>query len=155
MPNLVDVNSLKQKLLINLYKIQTLDNFMIFLCDKYPITFLGDDYEFLPSTISGIGTAEGAEEVRPTWNIANPSNFLNSIALSDSLEGSQVTHYQAHIDPANTLTYDILSVNIWQIYQIPSITKELVIQLRTLTDIPAARIPPRGHYPPEFPHTSI
>lgn len=155
MINLVQANALKQVSRINLYKVHTLDNHLIFISDAYEIQFLGDTYEVIENSISGIGSAEGNEEVRPVWKIGNPNSFLHSIALSNTLEGAQITHYQ--LQPSLTIPneFEILSVFMWQLTQIMSVTTELVVQLRTLTDIPAARIPHKGYYPPDYPHVSL
>lgn len=153
--DLVKVNNLNQTLNINLIKVQLLNNTEIFISDSFPCDYLGDHYEYIPNTLTGASQQEGDEESRPTWKIANPHYMFNSIVLSDTLEGALITRYQVKNLETPIPTFELLSSNVWQIYQVISINTEVVLQLRTLTDIPSARIPPRGFYPPAFPHVKV
>lgn len=156
MTDFVQANALEQDSLINLIKVRTVDNQFIYIADKFPCDYLGDHYEKLDNNLTGASQQEGDEESRPNWKFANPNFAFNSLVLNNnSLEGALVTRYQMRVKYTPDLVLELVSNNVWQLFQVVSVGTEINCQLRTLTDIPAARLPRRGFYPPGFPHVKV
>lgn len=152
MLDLSNTHALEQTLVLNLFKVRLLNGIQFFICDKYEVTFMGDTYNFMPNTLTGMSEAEGTEKSRPNWSVANPNNTLTSVAISGELEGGLVTRYQVAV--SDLAMGGSVRTDLWQIYQLVGVSSYVALKLRALTDIPNSTIPPRGYFPPDFPSVS-
>ena len=149
--NLVTATNLEQLKKVNLFKIITVDQNEIYMCDTFTIEdFLGDKYDFRSCAIQGAGQSFTNEYIRPMFNFENPNFMFNQYVLGKNLDYAQIIHYEMLFESANGLNGRVVSTNVWQIYQISSVSTQISVKLRALSDCPNKTIPPRAYYAPEF-----
>lgn len=141
---------LKQDEFLLLFTIKTPTNYIARFCSKYPVTFMGHEYDFLPCEISGLHDTITEEASRPTLEVHNPSNMFNPIALSGDLEGAVVTLIRVKESDLAEVGAVETVVNLWKIYRMISITNTVKMELRKFSDFPKGRFPVRGYYPPDY-----
>ena len=125
--NLVTATNLEQLKKVNLFKIITVDQNEIYMCDSFT-----------------------NEYIRPMFNFENPNFMFNQYVLGKNLDYAQIIHYEMLFESANGLNGRVVSTNVWQIYQIASVSTQISVKLRALSDCPNKTIPPRAYYAPEF-----
>ena len=141
---------LKQDEFLLLFTVVTPTGFISRFCSKYPVTFMGVDYEFLPNKISGIHDSATEELSRPSWEIQNPHGMFNKIAISGELEGAIVDLIRVRESDLASGGYVETRLDKWRIYRIVSVNTMLQLELRKISDFPKGKFPVRGYYPPDF-----
>lgn len=149
--NLVNASQLEQVKKVNLFKIVTVDQNEIYMCDTFKVAdFLGDEYRFTSCGLQGAGQSFTNEYIRPMFNFENPNYMYNQYVLGKNLDYAQLVHYEMLFDSSNGLDGKVIATNIWQVYQVSGIGTQITLKLRALSDCPNTTIPPRGYYAPEF-----
>lgn len=152
--DLVMATKLEQIQKVNLFKIVTVDQNEIYMCDTFTVEdFLGDKYPYVSCAIEGAGQSTTNEYQRPTFNFANPGFRYNQYVLNKKLDYAQIVHYELQFSVGSTTNGSVVSTNVWQVYQLAAVTTQISLKLRALSDCPNTNIPPRAYFAPEF--TSI
>lgn len=152
--NVLSAIDLKQDEFLLLFTLQTPNGYLARFCSKYPVSFLGLDYEHLPNEISGLHETITEEVSRPSWTIQNPMNVFNKIAISGELEGSIVDLVRVKESELNESSPNVI-VNRWKVYRLVSVNTVLRLELRKIADFPQGRFPVRGYYAPDFRSVSV
>lgn len=149
--DLVNATKLEQRRKVNLFKIITVDQNEIYMCDTFTIKdFLGDEYRYMSCAIQGTGQTTTNEYLRPTFQFENPNFMYNQYVLGKNLDYAQITHYEMLFSSEKDIVGQVVSTNVWQVYQISNVTTQITLKLRALSDCPSVGIPPRAYYSPEF-----
>lgn len=149
--DLVNVTDLEQIRKVNLFKIVTVDQKEIYLCDSFTVQdFLGDEYTFMSCAISGNSQTFNNEYVRPMFEFENPNFMFNQYLLGKNLDYALITHYEMQFESEDGLDGLLLATSVWQVYQVSGISTKITLRLRAISDCPNTTIPPRAYYAPEF-----
>lgn len=149
--NLVNATKLEQIKKVNLFKIITVDQNEIYMCDSFTVAdFLGDKYIFMSCAIQGAGQSFTNEYVRPSFNFENPNFRFNQYVLGKNLDYAQLVHYEMQFAYEGDPEAKVIATQVWQVYQIAGVSTQISLKLRALSDCPNATIPPRAYYAPEF-----
>ena len=70
------------------------------------------------------------------FNFENPNFMFNQYVLGKNLDYAQIIHYEMLFESANGLNGRVVSTNVWQIYQIASVSTQISVKLRALSDCP-------------------
>jgi phage-related protein len=134
-----------------LFTITTPNNVVFRMCSKYPVNFMGIQYEFLPHSLTGLQESTGEEKSRPQLEITNPRGVLTKIALSGDLEGADVSLIRISELEFKNNNVTETRVDRWRVYRIISIsTQQVALELRGISDFPKGKFPYRGYYAPDF-----
>ena len=154
--NLVNASNLEQIKKVNLFKIVTVDQNEIYMCDTFTISdFLGDEYRFMSCALQGAGQSFTNEYVRPQFSFENPNFMFNQYVLEKNLDYAQIVHYEMIFDTSEGINGQVISTNVWQIYQVSNVSTQITVKLRALSDCPNTNIPPRSYYAPEFSSVNV
>ena len=140
---------LKQDDFLLLFTLVTPNGYTARFCSKYPVTFLGVNYELLPNQIQGLQETISEEVGRPVWEIHNPNNIFNKIAVSGELEGAIVDLIRIRESQLNVIGVETI-LNRWKVYRLISVNTVVRLELRLISDFPQGKFPVRGYYPPDF-----
>lgn len=149
--NLVNATNLEQIKKVNLFKIITVDQNEIYMCDTFTVEdFLGDKYPYMSCAMQGAGQSFTNENIRPMFNFANPNFRYNQYVLGKNLDYAQIVHYEMQFSSEADTEAKVIATSLWQVYQVASVSTQISLKLRALSDCPSSTIPPRAYYAPEF-----
>ncbi len=149
--NLVNATRLEQIKKVNLFKMITVDQNEIYMCDTFTVeNFLGDEYPYVSCAIQGAGQSFTNEYVRPTFNFENPNFRYNQYVLGKNLDYAQIVHYEMQFAYEGDPEAQVISTSVWQVYQVAAVSTQISLKLRALSDCPNTNTPPRAYYAPEF-----
>ena len=154
--NLVNATKLEQVKKVNLFKITTIDQNEIYMCDTFNVEdFLGDRYPYMSCALQGAGQSFNNEYIRPTFVFANPNFMYNQYVLGKNLDYAQIVHYEMVFDTSEGVNGRLIASTVWQVYQLASVSTSISLKLRALSDCPNSTIPPRAFYAPEFSSVNV
>lgn len=154
--NLVNATKLEQVKKVNLFKVVTIDQNEIYMCDSFTVEdFLGDKYLYTSCALQGAGQSFNNEYIRPTFIFANPSFMYNQYALGKNLDLAQIVHYEMVFDTSEGINGQVIASTVWQVYQLVNVSTNITLKLRALSDCPNTTVPPRAFYSPEFSSVNV
>lgn len=141
--------------LVQLFRIELIDNTVIHVNPYQDLTWQGDTYTGVPCKMSDLAMEASGRLNRPKFTFANPEGLFTQHLYAGGMDAALITRIRV-------LKSDLLANNDFSVEEqfrvsrIVSIADPLVVlELRDVLDGHTFMLPADSYIPPEYPHVRL
>lgn len=122
-------------------------------CLQKTVTWKNQVWSLTPFMLSGEGNRAGGEQMRPSLMLPNPQGIFSYYISEGWLDRARVWKYEVHPDD---LSSGQSLMSTWYVSKVEELNKKAIsLQLASLSDGNAFKLPARRFTQPEFPLVRI